>query len=301
MSPPKTFSSEELESRLRKLPRLPSVIGELIALDPSNDDYTSRVNEIAAREPALAGRLLSVANGAMSAPANQITTLHDALVRLGARRVSTLVTSFAVMQVFVPINKAQRDLWRHAILTAVGAQEIAARCSWDVAPQLAYVAGLLHDVGSFVLCNEGEPPVSRGEIAEWNTPPSLSATARKNPANDHCTVGWMAARIWNLPLHLSEVMRFHHHHGPFDDKVSALGRPLIRIVQQADCLSYLLIRHAKQLTSVDSSKLERILAQHCICPDWGEPPVSGSILAELLPEVSAKSLAQVASLSLTGS
>ena len=45
---------------------------------------------------------------------------------------------------------------------------------------------------------------------------------------------------------------------------------------------------------------EQVLAEHCICPDWGEPPVSESILAELLPEVSAKSLAQVAALNLTG-
>jgi putative nucleotidyltransferase with HDIG domain len=294
------LSSEELERKLRRLPMLPSVFGELIALDSEADDYTARVGEVAGRDPALAGRLLSVANGAVSAPASQITTLREALVRLGARRVSTLISSFAMMQVFVPTTRAQRDLWRHAVQVAVAAQEIAGRSGRGVEPQMAYVAGLLHDVGRFVQGERAADATPRVEVAEWNAPQSLIASERARLGADHCTLGWMAARIWRLPRALGEAIRLHHVHAPLVGKVSPQGEPLVRTIQQADCLSHLVLRDADGLIGLDASALEAQLAQHCVCPTWGLPPLGPDALAGLLPTLRQRSAAQFAALGLGG-
>lgn len=302
MEPARTpaLSSEELERRLRKLPMLPAVFGELIGLDASADDYGARVGEIAGREPGLAGRLLSVANGAVLAPASQITTLRDALVRLGARRVSTLISSFAMMKVFVPTTQAQRDLWRHAAQTAVAAQEIATASGWDVAPQTAYVAGLLHDVGRFVQGEQAALDSARVEVAEWNAPRSLIAAERERTGADHCALGWMAARVWRLPRALAEAVRFHHHHGPLEGKVAPASEPLVRIVQQADCLSHLLLRDAARLAELDEAARIDELAAQCVCPGWGLPPLGPEQLAERLAGVQERSAEQFSALGLGG-
>jgi len=297
---PSALSPDQLERKLRKLPMLPAVFGELIGLDSDADDYTARVAEIAGREPTLAGRVLCVANGAAMAPATQITSLSDALVRLGARRVSTLISSFAMMQVFVPTTRAQRDLWRHAAQTAVAAQEIAAASDWGVPPQLAYIAGLLHDVGRFVQGDQAGHESARQEVAEWNAPQSLIAAERARLGADHCAVGWMAARIWRLPRAIGEAIRFHHHHGSFDGKLPQSGEPLVRIVQQADSVSHLLLRDAERLVGLEASVLSVELAEHCICPTWGPPPLDPAALAGQLGVVQARSEEQFAALGLSG-
>src|SRR5687767_11587468 len=113
--------SASIARKLEKLPVLPSDFGEMIGLDPAADDFGKRVEGIAMREPALAAKLLSVANAALLGSQSTIRTLDVAIVRMGSRRVAALVTSFAAMRVFKPTTEAQRDLWRHALSCAVGA------------------------------------------------------------------------------------------------------------------------------------------------------------------------------------
>ena len=72
----------------------------------------------AGKVPAIAAKLLSISNGLQSAPMSPITRLDESVMRLGARKVSKLLTGYALQQTFQPSNEEQRLLWRHAIQTA---------------------------------------------------------------------------------------------------------------------------------------------------------------------------------------
>ncbi len=288
---------EKIERKLKNLPMLPSGVGELISLDARAEDYAARVIDIAEREPALAAKLLSVANGAVMAPAKPITGLREALVRLGARRVASLITSFGMMRVFAPSTEGHRNLWRHAVQTATASQESAGAGGAGVDPELAYAAGLLHDIGQFVMleCDAGalEP-----ETADWIAPQSLIAVERERWGIDHCDVGYKAGRSWWLPRELVEVLRLHHHHGSLQGEAAGPIVTLVRVVQQASSLSHLLLRASGPLLGLEPKHLVPKLGFHCVCPTWGKPPLSAQELCARLPAVHARACEQIALLGL---
>jgi putative nucleotidyltransferase with HDIG domain len=289
----------DIAKRLKKLPMLPTVFGELIGLDPEAGDYAERVRDIARREPTLAAKLLSVANAALLGSASPITTLDNALVRMGARRVAGLIASFVAVRIFAPTTQGQRDLWRHALQTAAAASEIAAAVPWQIDAQRAYVAGLLHDIGRFVTFEDVPEDADAGLLPEWTREPSILDLERAACGSDHCEVGMLAAREWALPRELWAVVRVHHQHADLDGLVPAHIARLVRVVQQADAVSEFLLRPDVDLAELDAESLESKLGWWCICPTWSETPLDAAGLARLLPRIAAQAAEQIAALSLS--
>lgn len=291
-------ASAAIAQRLKQLPVLPTAFGEMIALDPSADDFGARVQAIAMREPALAARLLSVANAALLGSQTAVKSLDVAIVRMGSRRVAALVTSFAAMRLFTPTNEAQRDLWRHALSTAVAAGEIAARSNLGVEPQQAYVAGLLHDIGRFVLGDDVPADEAAAFVPDWSRDPGPCALESAAVGIDHGEIGLAAAREWKLPRELWGVLRVHHQHGDLAGVVPEHVGKLVRVVQQADALSEFLLGPGRGAAALPAAELVPKLAYWTVAPSWGTPPLSAAALAPFVPAIAAQSGEQFAALSL---
>jgi putative nucleotidyltransferase with HDIG domain len=287
-----------IAKRLKELPVLPGDFGEMIALDPAADDFGARVAAIAMREPALAARLLSVANAALLGSQTAIKSLDVAIVRMGSRRVAALVTSFAAMRLFKPTSEAQRDLWRHALVTAVAAGEIAARAGGSVEPQLAYVAGLLHDIGRFVLVDD--VPVDEGAafVPDWSRDPGPCELEKAAVGIDHAEIGLAAAREWKLPRELWAVLRVHHEHGDLASVVPTHVAPLVRVVQQADALGEFLLGPGRDASAQSPAELAPRLSFWTVAPAWGTPPLAPAALAALVPGIANQAREQLSALGL---
>lgn len=284
--------------RLKELPVLPGDFGEMIALDPAADDFGERVAAIAMREPALAAKLLSVANAALLGSQAAIRTLDVAIVRMGSRRVAALVTSFAAMRVFTPTNEAQRDLWRHALSCAVAASEIARASALGVEPQQAYVAGLLHDIGRFVLVDDVPADEGAAFAPDWSRDPGPCALERAAVGIDHSEIGLAAAREWRLPRELWAALRVHHQHADLSGVVPAHVAGLVRVVQQADALSEYLLGPGRDAAKQSPAELAPRLAFWAVAPGWGAPPLGPEPLAKLVPGIAAQASEQFAALAL---
>ena len=110
---------------LDRLPALPEVVQDLM-------DYLQRpevdVGQVAyriARDPALAAKLLRVANSSFYGLQRQVATIPDALTVLGLRASLTLVTGAAVVtqfQTLVVAGYDQRAFWLHSAGTALCAR-----------------------------------------------------------------------------------------------------------------------------------------------------------------------------------
>ncbi|MFT7617291.1 MAG: HD-like signal output (HDOD) protein [Planctomycetota bacterium] len=80
---------------------LPGRVVDLSRLDPNAHEFASEVRKIAESDPPLTACVLAAGNSAASAPISEITSVESALTRLGALKVARIVTSLAVMRVFV--------------------------------------------------------------------------------------------------------------------------------------------------------------------------------------------------------
>jgi len=271
---------EDLERKLDALPMLPSVVTRLLSLRADDDDFFEKVVDVAREDPPLATRLLRLANSASSAPASPITALPQAVTRIGARSVAGLVTSMAVLRVFVPTTDGQRRFWIHSIQAGVAAQTIARSVpKLGIAPEQAYLCGLMHDIGRFVLFEGAPEELGRVDETNWATPAELIAAEKEICGFDHAELGWHACRKWGLPSLVSEVVQTHHvYAGRHGERPDAHMEKLVEVVQMADFLSLVFIGHP-EIEEWSQEAKEALIAKECIHPAWSSPPMTARSLA----------------------
>jgi HD-like signal output (HDOD) protein len=121
------------------------------------DVGTSDVAAALAKDPPLAVKVLRIANSVQFGSREPRTSLLAATSVLGLRTVASIVLRAGVLSSFENIKDTPAfsvtDLWRHSILTAHAAEELARllrRRSSDFSPQDYYTCGLVHDIGQVV-------------------------------------------------------------------------------------------------------------------------------------------------------
>lgn len=192
-----------LESGQYTLPMLPESSERLISILRKEDIDFREVEDLISEEPALAARILCVANHAMFRGERNIASLQQAVVRLGARQVLRIVFSEQISAVFdVPgFEVLARANWWRARLSSLYAAALAQEVGED--PDTAFICGLLHSVGSSVVlqvvvhvADELDEVLSarsvEGWVEAWYTP-----------------VGERLAKIWGLPEVVQTAIRYH--------------------------------------------------------------------------------------------
>lgn len=276
---------DDLAQRVEQLPLLPSVVARLLAVSPDDNDYFEQLLALAREDPPFALRLIRLANSSFSAPVDPISTIQGAIVRIGGREINNLVTSMAVMQVFMPSTKGERELWVHSVQVAVASRAIARTVrSHQVDAEHAYLCGLVHDIGRFILFEGDSEALGRVEDVGWQTPGELVEVERDSFGFDHGELGGRVCERWTLSRLVTDVVR--HHHASDLAAVVFVDKgveDMIRVVQVADYLSVFLIRHP-DATSWESDRLESELARQCLGPG-PESILSAGQLLELLPTI----------------
>ncbi|MDH3640709.1 MAG: HDOD domain-containing protein [Gammaproteobacteria bacterium] len=275
----------DLVDHIDELPLLPNVVVRLIGLDQHDENYFEDVTALASEDPPLAAQLIKIANSPMSAPAEPIVSIASAVTRLGAQFVASLVTSLAVTRVFVPTNNSQKRLWVHSINTALGARLIT-RSLPTIAHlnEAAYLAGLLHDIGRFIMFEQTPELLQQVEETHWATPDELLEVELKNFRFNHSELGYLAAKKWSFPNMIAETIRNHH----VRFRIGQSGLPhqtewLLMAVVTADCLAATLLDRPDFAEMEDESVAERVAG--CLRPEWQLLPIDQEFLMGSLAEI----------------
>jgi putative nucleotidyltransferase with HDIG domain len=173
--------------------------------------------ELIESEPALAAATLALAQQTSTVPVGQRHAVRLVLDRLDADAVRDALLAAKVTAAFEiefaqdqPPAPARTDLDRHCIATALCAQRLAETAAPDVDPQLAYTAGLLHDLGKLVL--QDIMPKSLAAITQQAqaTNASLYTVEQNHLGTNHALLGKRLAQRWRLPEEIRHAMWLHH-------------------------------------------------------------------------------------------
>ena len=227
-----------LEQRLNQVGVLPAVVSRLLALDLDSPAASDEIMRLCRADPGLALRLLRLANSALVAGAAPVDTIPDAILRVGTRRLAEMILSASVVQVFLPRTRGQQLLWIHSMQTAVWARRIVEmRPDCGVTAEEAYLAGLLHDIGRFLMFQHSRDELGRIEESAFGDPRQLVAAEVDLCGFDHAHLGWHVCRQWLLPETVSDMVRHHHVYGKRVKEIPSEVSTLVQVVQQADHLS----------------------------------------------------------------
>jgi putative nucleotidyltransferase with HDIG domain len=180
------------------LPSMPSVA--VRCLDAMKDPAvpTRQLAAILECDPMLAVQVLRVANSAAFG-AGGVRSLDAAVTRLGLQRMRSIVVEASTRKLFESrdqrIGRASLAVWEHSIAVGLLARDLAA-LSGSPDAEMAYLTGLLHDVGK---------PVVAGMLLEAER--LLSGSGHWIGSEEwvraiqavHRSVGLALAEKWGLP------------------------------------------------------------------------------------------------------
>lgn len=284
-------SLKEINDEIGQLPMLPGVLFELMKLDPEDSEFYDHMLRLAKSDPPLAAFIIGYSNSAISSPNSQIDSLQTALTRVGSRTIIELLTALSVSKVFVPQKQEHKEIWRHSIEVANIAAFLARLTPGEHNnPETAYLGGLLHDIGRFVLFQLSPRALDETDAKGWSSPDELISAELDTVGFTHCKVGYLACKKLEIPNLISSVVRYHH-------KIEVVSHPkapkelqgLSLMVQVADAVSVLLTKHEDWETWSEANLREHILS-YCVHPSWRDKDLPINSLVPALPMLMEKSI-----------
>lgn len=192
---------------------LPFVAAELAQVAADGMSDARQMASTIQRDPALTARVLRMANSAFFTGRGRVQTVSEAAVRLGTRELRQMALAISVVQSHdgagkeLPLDAV--GLWKHSLGCAVVARELAS-AGGRAAPESAFLAGLLHDVGK-MLFNEH----FGREYVDVLAAARKGSTALHSHETDRLTLNHAEAagpllERWRLPAPLADPILHHH-------------------------------------------------------------------------------------------
>ncbi len=221
-------------ARVETLSPLPGSAARLLGEEAQT---THELASWAQADPVLAFHVL--AHCASRGAVQESGDIGGAVRQLGAAGVrrSALRSLFNVSGHSVGLDAPphMRRFWRHAVLTAHIARELA-RATARAAPEQAYTAGLLHDFGKWVLCHVFPDRVSTWTFVAVDGGVKGLEAEHEALEVDHSLAGKWALESAGLPENLARVAWLHHIPAALlDDRPQTL--PLLELTQVANRLA----------------------------------------------------------------
>lgn len=294
--------SEPTFEELKTLGSLPTPTGvgmQILRMTQQEEFSTEEVGRVISTDPALAGRLLALANSAESGVAEPITSINEAMMRLGIRAVRNVALGLSLVSGYREGTCAAFDydcFWARSLARAVAAQRLAHALRVGGSAE-AYILGLLANIGTLALASVY--PNAYGELLvspDVSSPEDLVQAEERRFAIDHRRISNGMLRDWGLPEGFSRAAR---HYEEYDLVAAPSGlSDTTALLRAADVVAGLMVadedlpgdawRHLfKEFSLVERlSGLDREpFREHCNAAvrawaDWGRQlaiPVGGQL------------------------
>ena len=216
---------QEIIASIAAVPPLPTASAEVINLIRDPRVPSGKIAQAIEYDPSLTTNVLRLANSALFGCPRSVSTVKDALFRLGTNQVFQLVLAATVGKMAQrPVrgyDLSGGDLWDHLIGTAIGSIKIAQALELEV-PPYTFTAALTHDVGKVVLGTFVEVDADSIRTLAHERKMSFEKAEHRVLGIDHAEVGAFLLERWNLPEYLVQAVRWHHQpeHHPGDPLVA---------------------------------------------------------------------------------
>ena len=204
---------EAIVEAVNDMPALPHVVLKVMELTEDPNSTAQDINAVLNQDQGMTTKVLRMANSAFYGFPRRIATVTDATLFLGFKTVRSIVMAASVSDILSKEMEgyalAPGELWRHSQCVAMAARQIAKRNKSALA-DVAYTAGLLHDIGKVILNNTVKE--SYHEVVEMAYEQNIPFMDAENEVLgfNHAMIGSKLAEKWNLPPELVEAIAYHH-------------------------------------------------------------------------------------------
>ena len=237
-----------------ELPPLPGTLPKMLELISGGDDAVGaeEVTLILKADPVATSWVLGHVNSAFYSVRGQVTTVDRAVTLLGGEPICNLVVAGLLARTFKSssapeVRRVHEHIVKVSLATAGFARELSAAVGMEN-PELAFTAGVMHDIGRMCLLAHDGPSYAKLWIDDdgvWA--PELGQELIKFGI-DHVSLGAKVSRKWSLPPEIRAVIENYEK----ADHAEAQHRSLASVVAVARAA-------ALELMEGESTDLERVI------------------------------------------
>ena len=198
---------QQVVAEFKEIPPMPNVMVKALSVIKNPATGIAELAKIMQVDQAISTKTLSLVNSAFYGFRQQITSIQKALVVLGMMKAKNIIMSLALKQMMTA--QGSRELWEHSIKTAVAA-EILAKEYKVINPDDAFVIGFLHDIGKMLLNTKNPLKYSKVRYLAQQDNVSLVDVEDAQFGTNHCVLGALISKKWQLPVILTNCIRYHH-------------------------------------------------------------------------------------------
>ncbi|WP_306522842.1 HDOD domain-containing protein [Rheinheimera sp.] len=187
---------------------LPETCLKIKDLIDNNVSSLDEIAELIALDPALASRILKLANSALYNFPNQVDSLNKALLLLGDTQVYNLVVAYGAAEAFSKTPTQVIDLerfWEMSIHCALIAKQLGLRLGLKQSEPL-YLSGLLHNIGELVVVAVKPDIAAICALYQRGTFPWVRQQELLGFSYSDCSVALL--KLWKLPDNLIEPLNY---------------------------------------------------------------------------------------------
>ena len=223
---PDKLTPEAILNHSGELPALPKAACHIMAVIEDPSTTATKLEQALAMDQALTAKVLRIANSPFYGAVREITTVSEAIVRLGfvAIRNWTLVTAARSVFLSPGAGMLYQKIWRQSVMSAMAGQ-LVAQAIGRSNPDSVFIGGLMQNIGQLVLARSN--PELFQEILNDSSERGLPyhIVERDRLGFDHGELGALLIKEWNLSQELEEAVRWHHRfeeEGAKSDRIAAM-------------------------------------------------------------------------------
>jgi len=200
-----TAAAAKFFQQSQALPTMPEVASRLIRSFDDDRASLASLAELVGKDPALAAKVMRMANSSRYSPGHTISTLKDAAAALGMDSLRNLALAACMSGTFPQIPGLDRSVfWRHGLTTAAYARLLSGALQLDA--DTAYLAGLMLRTGQILMALAQPAQVADVE-AHVQEPGSRFSLEMHRFACTHADVTAELAARWTFPARLVEAFK----------------------------------------------------------------------------------------------
>ena len=203
---------KQIMAQVKSFPGMPATAAKLLKMLKDSESTAAQIEEVLRYDAGLTANILKLTNSAYFGIPSKVSSVRQAIMMLGWKRVMQLVMTMCMSTVMnkpVPgYDLPQGALWQHSVAVSVAAEAVVKALKIPEVEEI-FTAALLHDVGKLVLggfvkndLDQIKSMVSKGiafEVAEYMV-----------IGTDHAEIGARILEKWAFPKHLVNAVNWHH-------------------------------------------------------------------------------------------
>ena len=201
---------------------------QLLELTSNPDVALKEIADLIQSDPGLASKVLKTVNSSFYGLPKPCPSIERAIVILGLKAIKSLVLGFSMVNLTKDMDDQLdlSDFWKHTILAAVGARQIA-QVVGIAEPDEVFAAALMQDIGVLAMLAVDTERYAPLIIETGNYHGKLLKLEQGRLGLDHIQVGTAMAEKWRMPAPIVVGIRHHHDKTPPQNEYEQLIKCIV--------------------------------------------------------------------------